>query len=230
MPAKAKGLTSETFRCFRDRARNNNTPWMEANRARYKASIVEPFRELLDELAPAVTKLDGEILITGRSGDNFSRINRDIRFAKDKTPYRAQMYALFRTRQAYETGGSNLYVGAAADGATAGFRAYVEGKESALKKVGRPRGAENGAWVAKQKKRLGRKYESYWYSNVKKDWRKHSGWPVKPEEWKLLEAWIVRRKFSAAAAARPNFITEVAAVFRDVFSIYQFAGSLKWKP
>ncbi len=230
MAENAKGLTAETFKFFRDLARNNSTSWMNENRERYKARVVQPFRELLDELAPAATKLDREILVTGRSGDNFSRINRDIRFAKDKTPYRAQMYAVFRTRPARENGGSNFYVGASADGATVGFRSYDEGKESALARVGRPRGANQAAWVAKQKKRFGRKYESYWYSSEKKNWIKHSGWPVKPEEWEKLEAWIVRRKFSAAAAARPGFVSEAAKIFRELAPLYHFAGSPKWKP
>jgi uncharacterized protein (TIGR02453 family) len=230
MAAKAKALTADTFRFFRELARNNNTAWMEANRERYKACVVQPFRELLELLAPVATQLDSEILVTGRSGDNFSRINRDIRFAKDKTPYRAQMYALFRTQRARQNGGSNLYVGASTDGATAGFRSYLEGKESALARVGVPRGMQHGAWVAKQKKRLGRKFDSYWYSSEKNDWIKHSGWPVTPEEWKKLKAWIVRRKFSAAAATRANFAGEAAKVFRDLLPLYQFTGATKWNP
>jgi uncharacterized protein (TIGR02453 family) len=230
MAANANALTAETFQFFRELARNNNKAWMDANRGRYRACVVRPFRDLLEQLAPVAAKLDPDILVTGRSGDNFSRINRDIRFARDKTPYKLQMYALFRTLHARQNGGASLYVGASTDGATAGFRNYFEGKESALARVGIPRGKEYGAWVAKQKKRLGRKYESYWYSSEKNDWIKHSGWPVTPEEWKKLKAWIVRRKFPAAGATRANFATKVAKVFRDVFPLYQFTGSSKWKP
>ena len=180
-------------------------------------------------LQPA-TKLDPNIYVTGRSGDNFSRINRDIRFARDKTPYKTQMYVLFRTQQARQNGGATLYVGASTDGATAGFRNYFEGKESGLARVGISRGKQHGKWLEKQRKRLGRKYESYWYSSEKNDWIKHSGWPITPEEWKRLKAWIVRRKFSAASATRPNFAGEATKVFRDVLPLYQFTESAKWKP
>ena len=230
MAAKTKALTAETFQFFRELGRNNNKPWMDANRDRYQACIVQPFRALLGQLAPAATKLDPNIYVTGRSGDNFSRINRDIRFARDKTPYKTQMYVLFRTQQARQNGGATLYVGASIDGATAGFRNYFEGKESGLARVGVARGMKHGAWVEKQRKRLGRKYESYWYSSEKGDWIKHSGWPVKPEEWKRLKAWIVRRKFSAASAVRSNFASDAAKVFRDVLPLCHFTESAKWKP
>ena len=230
MAAKSKALTAETFRFFRDLGRNNNTAWMETNRERYRAQLVRPFRELMEQLSTSAIKLDPDLLITGRSGDNFSRINRDIRFARDKTPYKTHMYVLFRTLQSRENGGASLYVGASTTGATAGFKDYFEGKESGLAQFGMPRGKQHGPWLEKQKKRLARKYDSYWYSSEKNSWTKHKGWPTKPEEWKKLKAWIVRRKFSIASSMRPNFPTEAAKVFRDVLPLYQFTSSPKWKP
>jgi len=44
---------------------------------------------------PAVLELDARFDVAARSGKNFSRINRDIRFAKDKTPYHLHMYVKF---------------------------------------------------------------------------------------------------------------------------------------
>src|SRR5580704_16793804 len=85
-------LTRETYRFFRDLSRNNRTEWMESNRDRYKQCVVEPLRALCEELAPAVLKLDAQFETSGRTGANLSRINRDIRFAKDKTPYRTGTY------------------------------------------------------------------------------------------------------------------------------------------
>ncbi len=219
MAAKITGLTAETFKFFRELSRNNNTAWMETNRERYRAQIVQPLRDLLEQLSPAVTKLDSEILITGRSGDNFSRINRDIRFARDKTPYKTHMYILFRSPQSRENGG-----------ATVGMKDYFEGKESGLAQFGIPRGKQHGPWLEKQKKRLARKYDSYWYSSEKNSWTKHEGWPTKPEEWKKLKAWIVRRKFPKGSATRPNFATEAAKIFREIHPLYQFTSSPKWKP
>jgi len=63
------------------------------------------FRALLAALAPAALKLQADFDTSGRTGVNFSRINRDIRFARDKTPYRPQMYLTFPDPAAAEEGG-----------------------------------------------------------------------------------------------------------------------------
>src|SRR3989475_11483965 len=114
-------FTRETFRFFRELARHNRKEWMDANRERYQEHVVAPFRRLLQELSQSVLSLDMNFDTSGRTGANFSRINRDIRFAKDKTPYRAQMYLMF---PAVFSGGEagQLYVGLSADSVTAGFR------------------------------------------------------------------------------------------------------------
>ena len=230
MAANGAILTPDTFRFFRELERNNNKPWMDANRERYRGFIVEPFRQLLERLAPVALKLDSNILITGRTGENFSRINRDIRFARDKSPYRPHFYLFLQSRDAAERGGPQFYLGVTKDGATAGFRNYAESRESLLAQYGTARGRRYGAWLARQKKRLGRKYESYWYSSEKKDWIKHTSWPLEAGEWKKLQAWVVRREFSIAAATKLRFISEVASVFRDVLPLYAFSGSASWKP
>jgi len=49
---------------------------MDANRERYQAAIVQPFRRLLEELAPTALELDSRFDTSGRTGPNFSRINR----------------------------------------------------------------------------------------------------------------------------------------------------------
>jgi len=230
LAAKAGILTAGTFGFFRELERNNNKPWMDANRERYTSLVVEPFRQLLERLAPHALKLDSHIVVTGRTGENFSRINRDIRFAKDKSPYRPHYYLFLRNRDAIEHGGPQFYLGVSKDGATAGFRNYAEHEGSALAEYGVPRGQTNRAWLARQKKHLGRKYESYWYSSEKKEWIKHSGFPLEPEEWKKLQAWVVRHGFSKAAAVRANFVDELAKVYRDLFPLYSFTGAASWKP
>ncbi len=225
--AETHGIFSQDiFRFFREIGRNNHKPWMDANRERYRSAVVEPFRALLDRLAPAARKLNSQFVISGRTGDNFSRINRDIRFARDKSPYRTQMYLFFA-----EPGGegSQLYAGISAETVTCGFRIYSDSRTSPLAQVARPRGREHAPWIERQRRRLGKKCESYWYSTEKGEWTKHNGWPAKSEDWKKLQAWIVRRRFAPAAATRRGFDRELAKVFREVYPLYTFTTSPKWK-
>jgi len=217
---------SETFRFFKELGHNNRKAWMDENRERYQATVVEPFRHLLEELSPAMLELDSRFGVSGRTGSNFSRINRDIRFAKDKTPYKTQMYLKFSVlAPGYgETG--QLYVGLSMNTVTAGFRIYSGGKrkESVLATIGQARVQAKPGWVAKQKKRLSRRYESYWYTTQKGEWTKHSGWPVAPENWDKILAWIVRCKRTPAAATRPAFPRDLIKVFRELYPLLRYTS------
>jgi uncharacterized protein (TIGR02453 family) len=220
-------LEAVTFRFFRELARNNHKPWMDANRDRYKSCVVEPFRAMIERLAPAATRLNPRFETSGRVGVNFSRINRDIRFAADKSPYRPQRYLFFSEA---EGDGGQLYLGVSAENVTSGFRIYGRSRTSPLVTLGRPRGREHAQWIERQRRRLAKRYESYWYSTEKGEWIRHGGWPLKPENWKKLQGWIVRRKFAPAAATRAGFDREIAKIYRDVYPLYRFASSPEWKP
>jgi uncharacterized protein (TIGR02453 family) len=226
MALTAAIFTNETFRFFKDLARHNRKDWMDKNRERYQIAVVQPFRQLLEELSPAALDLNPNFDTSGRTGPNFSRINRDIRFAKDKTLYKTNMYLKFSVPPPVKRETGQLYVGLSADTVTAGFRIYSDSKrkESTLALIAEPRAMEDSAWVLKQKKRLARKYESYWYTNVKGEWTQNHGWPRTCEDWKKILAWIVRRKFTRAAATRPLFSKDVSRVFRDLYPLVQFTS------
>jgi len=216
----------ETFQFFRELAKNNHKPWMDENRERYKSVIVQPFRKLLEDLAPAVLRIDPGFDTSGRTGANFSRINRDIRFAKDKTPYKSQMYLKFQRPSPGDRETGQLYVGLSKYVVTAGFRVYSGPKrrESSIAMVAEPRVLANPKWVARQKKRLSKKYESYWYTAVKGEWTKREGWPVDPADWKRLQAWIVRKKLSPAAAGRVDFCGGLVKSFRELYPLVKFTS------
>jgi len=213
-------VNAETFRFFRDLHRNNRKEWMDEHRERYQSAIVQPLRGLLEELTPVLYRLDPRFDVTGRTGVNFSRINRDIRFAKDKTPYRPQMYLKIPLQGGKIPG--ELYLGFHRDVVTAGFRVYFDRDTKAFALAERL--PQTVAWCARQKRRLARQYESYWYSMEKGEWTKNQGWPVAAEAWKKLKAWVVRKKLSPSAAARPKFTKDAAVIFRQVFPLFQFVS------
>jgi uncharacterized protein (TIGR02453 family) len=220
-------FSPETAKFFKDLARNNHKDWMDANRERYQTAVVQPFRRLLEELSPAVVRLDIRLGTVGRGGAaSFSRINRDIRFAKDKTPYRPQMYLKFAAPFSGEGETGELYVGLSANTVTVGFRIYAGSKlkESALGRIAAPRVQASPRWPAKQKAQLGRKYESYWYRAEKGEWTERKGWPLTAEEWKSVRGWIVRRKLKPAAATRAAFLGEIGKMFRDLYPLLKFTA------
>ncbi|MGA2431000.1 MAG: DUF2461 family protein [Candidatus Acidiferrum sp.] len=217
-------FTRDTFQFFRDLARHNQKTWMDANRERYQGRVVQPFRRLLEATAPAVLALDSRFDTTARGGKNFSRINRDTRFAKDKTPYRAQMYLKYSVPFEGEGETGQLYTGLSATAVTAGFRIYAGSKykASVLAQIACARAAAEPNWAARQKKRLGGRYESYWYAMDKGEWAEQRGWPTSPDDWKRLRAWIVRRKLTPAAATRSAFPGDLTKIFRELYPLLRF--------
>ena len=214
-------FTDETFRFFRDLSRHNRTDWMAANRDRYQSQVVEPLRALLDAMAPAMRKLYPDFETSGRTGPNLSRINRDIRFAKDKTPYRTQMYLLFADSKTWKLGGQ-LYVGISPDVVTCGFRIYGQDRGAILVERGKARVLKDPRWLAQQSRRLGKKYESYWYSTEKGEWTKNPGWPMAIEDWKKLKGWVVRMQMKPAAATRSSFPRDAQKILADLFPLFRF--------
>src|SRR6266404_1929281 len=205
-PQSGSIIGRDTFRFFRDLAQNNRTEWMEANRDRYRECVVQPLRALCEELTPELLRLD-------------------TRFAKDKTPYRAQMYLKFAVPFPNKAESGQLYVGISAKTVTAGFRIYSgsKRKESALAQVAAPRLEANPGWLARQRKRLSRQYESYWYSTEKGKWTRHSGWPA-AENWKKVQGWIVRQELGTDAATRKMFRNDLLKVFRQLHPLLRFTS------
>lgn len=219
-------FTGETFRFFRELKRHNHKDWMDANRERYQETVVKPFRRFLEVMSPLVLDLDMRFDTAERRGANFSRINRDIRFAKDKTPYRPQMYLKFPAFFGANRDGGEFYAALSPDTVTAGFRIYAGSKrrESALALLAEPRALRDPKRLVRQKKRLGRRYESYWYASQKGEWTKKAGWPASADDWKAIRGWVIRRKLSPSAATRASFPRELAKIFRDLYPIVRFTS------
>jgi uncharacterized protein (TIGR02453 family) len=217
-------FTRATFQFFRDLARHNKKTWMDSSRERYQECVVRPFRRLLEQTSQHVLALDSRFDTMARGGKNFSRINRDIRFARDKTPYRTHMYLKFAVPASGNIETGELYVGLAAKSVTAGFRIYAGSKykQSALACIAAPRIAGDPVWLAKQKRRLSKRCESYWYSMEKGSWTQRDGWPS-PADWSKVRGWIVRRQFSPAGAMKATFPRDLAKIFRDVYPLLRFS-------
>ena len=77
---------------FKDLAKNNNKEWFDANRKRYEESVKKPFEAFTSEVIKRIAKHDKTITIGPKEA--IFRINKDIRFSKDKTPYKLNTSAI----------------------------------------------------------------------------------------------------------------------------------------
>lgn len=84
-------IQKSTLQFLKGLKKNNNRDWFEAHRGEYEAAKND-FLEFLDMLIPAIAVFDPEV--TGiKAKDCLFRINRDVRFSKDKSPYKSHFGA-----------------------------------------------------------------------------------------------------------------------------------------
>ncbi|MCL1963604.1 MAG: DUF2461 domain-containing protein [Firmicutes bacterium] len=88
------GFPREMFAFFAALRFNNNKAFFEENRESYQRFVRAPLIALAEALAPALQAIDP--LLDIRAGQAVSRIYRDVRFSKDKSPYRDYMWICYR--------------------------------------------------------------------------------------------------------------------------------------
>ncbi len=106
-----KYFTSAFFKFFDELEKNNNKEWFDKNRERYENNVKAPFKKLVTDINEQLLKelpdLNREI------HKNIFRINRDIRFSKDKSPYKNNVAAVFSRKgtQDIDYPGFYLHIG-----------------------------------------------------------------------------------------------------------------------
>src|SRR6187455_1906492 len=84
-------LQPATLKFLKDLKKNNNKPWFEAHRKEYEAAKID-FAAFIQSVIDKHSKTDPTIKSTVAK-DCMFRINRDVRFSKDKSPYKTNMGA-----------------------------------------------------------------------------------------------------------------------------------------
>ena len=84
-------LEPQTIKFLKALRKNNNKPWFDAHRPQYEAARID-FSNFIQLVIEDLQRSD--TTITGLSSrDCLFRINRDIRFSHDKTPYKSNFGA-----------------------------------------------------------------------------------------------------------------------------------------
>ena len=82
-------FTPDFFRFLKELAKNNNREWFTANKGRYETSVRDPSLAFVRVAGPKLGRLSHHLVADPRPvGGSVMRIYRDIRFSKDKSPYR----------------------------------------------------------------------------------------------------------------------------------------------
>jgi uncharacterized protein (TIGR02453 family) len=97
----------ELFRFLRELARHNRRDWFLTNKARYERDVLVPSLAFVEAMAGPIHRLSPELVADARPvGGSLMRIYRDVRFSRDKSPYRTSVGIHFshRASRAHEGG------------------------------------------------------------------------------------------------------------------------------
>jgi uncharacterized protein (TIGR02453 family) len=91
MTERFEGFPDGTLRFLRGLAKNNSKAWFDAHRADYDAFYVSAAKSFVEAIGPRLQKISKTVQYEPRVNGSLFRINRDVRFSKDKSPYKAHL-------------------------------------------------------------------------------------------------------------------------------------------
>lgn len=225
-----EGFSAGLFRFLSGLAENNNKAWFDEHRREYEAEVLGPVKAFVAELGPIIHMLNEEIETEARVGRTISRINNDMRFHKNRPPYRPVIYVGFSRRGQKWWNSALLYAGIYPNGVSVGFYA---GGHGALR---------NGPIQETIKKNLRpfQQYlddrdiaESYWELAGAED-GKVTKWPLPKtaRRWVNLDGFTVGEHFkpSDRIVSRRAFLDVAQKTFLDLYPLWLFAASDQLRP
>ena len=110
-----KGFPREFFSFFDRLKENNSKEWFEINRRDYEICVLHPSREFVVAMGQKLRRIAPKINAIPKINQSLFKINRDVRFSKDKSPYKTYV-------------GIWLWEGTRKRMASSGFYLHVENK------------------------------------------------------------------------------------------------------
>ena len=213
------GFPKETFAFLKGIHEHNEKAWFDAHRDLYEAGYVAPARAFVEALGPKLRAISPTVQFDAKVNGSLQRINRDIRFSKDKRPYKEHLNCYFwhGDRKSWQAPGfwfslsaSEVYMGVGMYGLE------KETLDSFRQSVIHPRsGKALLAAVAAVKQAGGYEIEGKTRKLMPR------GFSTDPdrEEYLLYEGLYTSFRLPAAAAATPDFPDVVARHYAAMWPI-----------
>ena len=99
------------FEFLAELRQNNNREWFQANKDRYENDVKEPLLTFIAAFAQRAPEISSSIMAIPRvQGGSLFRIYRDVRFSKDKTPYKTGAGLHFRHKRGKDVHAPGYYL------------------------------------------------------------------------------------------------------------------------
>jgi uncharacterized protein (TIGR02453 family) len=107
----ARSFTPALFNFLRDLEAHNEREWFADNRHRYDRSVLDPSMRFIEAFGPHLAKISPHFVADARpTGGSMFRIYRDVRFSKDKSPYKTNVGFQFRHEAARDAHAPGFYL------------------------------------------------------------------------------------------------------------------------
>lgn len=104
-----QGFPRECVRFFLNLKQNNNKAWFDAHRPEFDVYVMEPARQFVVAMGERLRQIAPGVHAEPEVNRSIFRIHRDIRFSKDKTPYKANLAMWFWEGEGPRMGCSGFY-------------------------------------------------------------------------------------------------------------------------
>ncbi len=107
-----QGFDKKTFTFFRQLSVHNDRDWFEQHRADYDNFVLKPSQHFVMAMGEKLRELSPDVHAIPKVDKTIFRIHRDIRFSKDKTPYKTHLALFFwdGPRKKLECSGYYLHI------------------------------------------------------------------------------------------------------------------------
>jgi len=122
-------FTQKFIDFFSELEKNNHKDWFDVNRKIYETEVKKPLNNLATNLIVAISQFDNSIEKDPKKA--IFRINRDIRFSKDKSPYKTNVSAAF-VKGGRKSPYPGYYLGIGANNVHLGGGLYMLDKDALL--------------------------------------------------------------------------------------------------
>lgn len=104
-------FTEDTFSFLRQLAENNTRDWFAEHKDDYEKLVREPAFSLIEAIAPGLEKISPHFEAKAKKvGGSLMRVHRDVRFAKNKQPYKTNIGIQFRHALGKDVHAPGFYV------------------------------------------------------------------------------------------------------------------------
>ena len=216
------GFDRKFFAFFKELKANNNREWFNKNKPRYEDEVVTPIMAFIEAIQAPLKKVSPHFVANPKKqGGSMFRIYRDVRFSKDKRPYKEHAACQFRHALGKDAHAPGFYVHLEAGNVLAGGGIWMPPSDK-LKAI-RDKIAKDGKQWQRivGNKKIQDMFKSLHGDALTRPPRGFSAEDPNIEDIKR-KSFFLMRSFSNREAGNADFVQETIATFRTAAPLMKF--------